>query len=164
MNRVTFSASGSNFTYDGRTINNIDLQARGRVNQTRAEIEELVLKSPVAEARLQGTMDDWRALRYQMNVTSTVDLTQLSETLQTDTTLRGAGNFAGTITGEGDQFKLTGEIKSDALAADNLRLQGLHVSASGTGQGRSYEINGKAVADLLNVGDFRLDSFQLAAR
>ena len=164
MNRVNFSASNSTFTYDGRTINNIDIQANARVNQYAVEIQELVLKSPVAEARLQGTMDDWRALKYQMNVTSSVDLTQLSETLQTDTALRGAGNFSGTITGEGDQFKVTGEIKSDALAADNLRLQGLNVSASGSGQGRSYEINGKAVADLLNVGDFQFDSLQLAGK
>jgi translocation and assembly module TamB len=164
MNTVTLNVTDSNFTYDGRPINNIDLHARGRVNQTRAEIHEVVLKSPVAEARLTGTMDDWRALRYQMNVTSTVDLTQLSDTLQTDLTLRGAGNFAGTITGQGDQFKVTGEIKSDALAADGLRLQGLNVSASGAGQGRSYQINGKAVADLLNAGDFRLDSVQLAGQ
>ena len=164
MNAVTFSLSDSNFTYDGRTINAIDVQGRGRVSQTRAELEEVVLKSPVAEARLQGTMDDWRALRYQMNVTSSVDLTQLSDVLQAGTTLRGAGNFAGTITGEGDQFKVTGEIKSDALAADGLRLQGLNVSASGSGQGRSYEINGKAVADLLNAGDFQIDSLQLAGQ
>jgi translocation and assembly module TamB len=164
MNAVALSLSNSTFTYDGRTVNNIDLQAHGRVNQTRAEIQEVVFKSPIAEAKLQGTMDDWRALRYQMNVTSTVDLTQLSDTLHTDTTLRGAGNFAGTITGEGDQYKLTGEIKSDALAADGLRLQGLNVSASGSGQGRSYQINGKAVADLLNAGDFRIDSLQLAGQ
>jgi translocation and assembly module TamB len=164
MNAVTFSLSDSNFTYDGRTVNAIDVQGRARVNQTRAEIQEVVLKSPVAEARLRGTMDDWRALRYQMNVTSSVDLTQLSDVMQSGTTLRGAGNFAGTITGEGDQFKVTGEIKSDALAADGLRLQGLNVSASGTGQGRSYEINGKAVADLLNAGDFQIDSLQLAGQ
>src|SRR6185369_10190214 len=106
--------------------------------------------------------DDWRALRYQMNVTSTVDLTQLSDVLQSGTTLRGAGKFTGTVTGEGDQFKVDGQIKSDALAADNLRLQGLNVSASGSVQGKSYEINGKAVADLLNAGDFRIDSLQLA--
>ena len=164
MNTVTFNFTDSSFTYDGRSINDIALHARGRVSQTRAEIHEAVLKSPVAEARLQGTMDDWRALRYQMNVTSTVDLTQLSDTLQSDTTLRGAGNFAGTISGEGDQYKLTGEIKSDALAADGIRLQGLNVSASGSGQGRSYQINGKAVADLLNAGDFQIDSLQLAGQ
>src|SRR5829696_7177199 len=71
MTSVTLALSNSTFTYDGRHINNIDMQARARVNQTRAEIQELVLKSPVAEARLNGVMDDWRALRYQMNVSST---------------------------------------------------------------------------------------------
>ena len=162
MNTVTLNATNSTFTYDGRPINNIDIHARGRVNQTRAEIHEAVLKSPVAEARMQGVMDDWRALRYQMNVTSSVDLTQLSDVLQAGTTLRGAGNFVGTITGQGDQFKVDGEIKSDALAADNLRLQGLNVTATSTVRGASYEINGKAVADLLNAGDFQIDSLQLA--
>ena len=161
MNRVTLALSNSTFTYDGRPINNIDVQAHGRVNQTRAEIQELVLRSPVAEARLQGTMDDWRALRYQLNITSSVDLTQLSDVLQSGTTLRGTGNFAGVVSGEGDKYKVEGSIDSDSLAADNLRLQGLNVKASGTGQGKSYAINGKAVAALLSAGDFQLNNVQL---
>ena len=161
MNTVTMNLTDSNFIYDGRAVNNIELHARGRVNQTRAEIHELVLKSPVAEARLQGTMDDWRALNYQMQITSSVDLTQLSDVLRPGATLRGAGSFTGTVTGQGDQFKINGEVKSDALAADGVRLQGLNVSANGSVDGRSYEINGKAVADLLNAGDFQIDSVQL---
>ena len=161
MNTITLSSTNSTFTYDGRPVNNIDVQARARANQTRAEIQELVLKSPVGEARLQGTMDDWRALRYQMNVTSSVDLTQISETFQTSTSLRGVGNFAGTVTGEGDKFKVEGGIKSDALAADGVRLQGLNITATGSGQGKTYEINGRAVAALLNAGDFRLDTLQI---
>lgn len=161
MNTITLSSTNSTFTYDGRPVNNIDIQARARANQTRAEIQELVVKSPVGEARLHGTMDDWRALRYQMNVTSSVDLTQISETFQTSTSLRGVGNFAGTVTGEGDKFKVEGGIKSDALAADGVRLQGLNVTATGTGQGRTYEINGRAVAALLNAGDFQLDTLQI---
>ena len=164
MNKVTFNLTDSNFSYDGRPVNDIDIHGRGRVSQTRAEIEELTLKSPVAEARLQGTMDDWRALRYQMQITSSVDLTQLSDVLRPGVALRGAGNFSGNVTGEGDQFKITGEVKSDALAADGVRLQGLNVSASGSVDGRSYEINGKAVADLLNAGDFKIDSLQLAGK
>lgn len=162
MNAVTLSLSNSTFTYDGRAINNIEVQARARVNQTQADIQELVLKSPIAEARLQGTMDDWRALRYRMNITSTVDLTQASDTLQTSTALRGVGNFSGTVSGEGDRFKVEGSIKSDALAADNVRLRGLNVTGTGSGQGKTYEINGKAVADLLTAGDFELDGLQLA--
>lgn len=162
MNRITLALSKSTFVYDGRPINDIDIELKARANQTRAEIQELVLRSPVAEARLEGTMDDWRNLHYQMKVTSNVDLTQLSDVLQAGPTLRGAGNFVGTVNGNGDNFKVDGTIKSDALAADNVRLQGLSVTATGSGSGRSYDINGKAVVALLAAGDFQLNSVQLA--
>src|SRR5882672_12554444 len=132
MNAFTLSASNSTFTYDGRPINNIDVDAKGRVNETRAEISDLTLRSPVAEAHLQGVMDDWRALRYHLNVTSNVDLTQASDILQAGTTLRGAGYFAGTISGEGARYRAEGIIKSDALAADGVRLQGLNLNAKGS--------------------------------
>jgi translocation and assembly module TamB len=162
MNTVTFSATNSTLAYDGRPINNIDIEARGRVNQTRAEIQNLTLRSPVAEANLSGVMDDWRALKYNFNVTSNVDLTQLSDILQTGTALRGVGNFAGTISGEGDKYRVDGGVKADALAADGVRLQGLNVTAKGSGQGESYDFNGRAVAQLLTAGDFQLNAVQLA--
>src|SRR5713226_4585402 len=161
MNAFTLSASKSTFTYDGRPVNNIDLDAKGRVNETRAEISELMLRSPVAEAHLQGVLDDWRALRYHLNVTSNVDLTQASDILQVGTTLRGAGNFVGRISGEGERYQAEGSIKSDALAADGVRLLGLNVNAKGSGQGKSYDFNGRAVAQLLTAGDFQLNSVQL---
>src|SRR5215470_13924706 len=162
MNTVTLSLTDSTFTYDGRPIDKIDLNARGRVNQTRAEIQELILKSPVTETHLSGTMDDWRALRYQMNITSSVDLTEVSDTFETNPTLRGIGNFTGTVNGEGERFTIQGGVKSDDLAADGVRLQGLNVTANGKVQGKTYEINGKAVADLLSSGDFQIDALQLA--
>jgi len=164
MNSVTLSASNSQFVYDERPVNPIDIELRGRVNQTRAEIQDLTLRSPVAEAHLQGVMDDWRAMRYQFNVTSSVDLTQASDVLQTGMTLRGAGNFVGKVSGEGAKYKVEGEIKSDGLAADNLRLQGLNLTAKGSGEGKTYEINGRAVAELLAVGDFQLNAVQIAGR
>jgi translocation and assembly module TamB len=164
MNRVTLALANSVFTYDGRAVNNIDVELKGRINQTRAEVQELVLRSPVVEAHLSGTMDDWRALRYQMNVTSSVDLTELSEVLKPETKLVGSGNFAGTVTGEGENYKIQGSIKSDALAADGVRLQGLDVTATATGQGKTYDANGKVIADLLNAGDFQLSSVQMVGR
>src|SRR5262249_9054723 len=84
MDSVTFSSTNSTFVYDGHPINNIDIEANGRVNQIRAEIQSLTLRSPIAETHLQGVMGDWRNLRYTLNVTSTVDLTQASEILQTE--------------------------------------------------------------------------------
>src|SRR5256885_6230992 len=98
MNAVTFTSTNSTFVYDGRPVNNIDIDARARVNQTRAEIQDLTLRSPIAEAHLQGVMDDWRALKYHLNVTSTVDLTQASDILQAGTTFRAAGHFGRVLT------------------------------------------------------------------
>ena len=163
MNKVSLSLTNSTFTYDGRPVNNIDITARGRGNQDGAEIQELVLKSPVAEARLSGRLTSWETLHYEMNITSSVDLTQLSDLLQTGATLRGTGNFSGVVTGDGDKYKVEGNINSDSLAADNLRLQGLNVTANGSGgfNDRSYNINGKAVAALLSAGDFQLNNVQL---
>ena len=160
-NRVALSFSNSTFSYQGRPVNDISVNLRARVNQTRADIDELVLRSPVAEARMQGAMDDWRALRYTMQVTSTVDLTQASDVLQAGATLRGSGNFKGTVSGEGSRYQVDGEIKSDALAADGVRLKALTVNARGSGVGGSYEANGKAVAELLTAGDFELNTLQV---
>lgn len=164
MNTVTLSASNSTFVYDGRPINNIDIEARGRVNQTRAEIQELVLRSPVAEAHLKGTIADWRAMSYQLEVTSMVDLTQTSDILQTETALRGTGNLSGTVSGEGSRYTFDGEINSDAVAADNIRLQALKANARVSGDGKNYEATGKAVADLLTAGDFQLNAVQVAGK
>ena len=161
MNTVTFSSTNSTFVYDGRPVNNIDIDARGRVNETRAEVQDLTIRSPIAETHLQGVMDDWRNLKYRFDVTSAVDLTQASDILQTKTALRGAGNFVGTVTGDGDRYQINGNIRSDALAADNVRLQGLNVSAKGSGQGKSYDFNGRAVAQLLTAGDFQLNVVQI---
>ncbi|MBA3443052.1 MAG: translocation/assembly module TamB [Pyrinomonadaceae bacterium] len=164
MSRVELALSGSTFVYNDRPINDISVDAHARVNQTRADIDELILRSPIAEARLHGTMDDWRALRYQLEVESTVDLTQTSDILQTGTTLRGAGQFVGKVIGEGTRYRVDGRIESDALAADNVRLKGLNISAQANGEGASYEANGRAVAELLTAGDFQLNAVQLAGR
>src|SRR5213080_127507 len=161
MNTVTFSSTNSTFAYDGRPINNIDIEAHGRVNQVRAEIQDLTLRSPIAETHLQGVMGDWRNLQYTLNVNSTIDLTQASEILQPGTTLRGAGSFVGTVNGDGDHYTVDGSIKADALAADGVRLQGLNLNAKGSGQGSSYDFNGKAVAQLLTAGDFQLNVVQI---
>ena len=163
-NLFEVSMSGSTFVYDGRPVNNIDIELRGRANQVRADINELTLRSPVAEARLTGALEDWRALRYQLKVESTVDLTQTSDILQAGTTLRGAGRFNGTVTGEGDDYKVEGQFLSDAVAADGVRLQGLNVNARGGGSGAAYEAQGTVVAELLTAGDFRINGLQLGGR
>lgn len=165
MNRVALSLANSSFAYDDRTVKDISLEARGRVNQTRAEIEDLTLRSPVAEAHAKGVMDDWRNLKYQLDFTSSVDLTQLSDVLQGETALRGAGRVSGTIKGSGTSYQIeNGRAESDALAADGVRLKGLSVNATGSGDGATYQAQGRAVAELLTAGDYQINAVQLAGK
>jgi autotransporter translocation and assembly factor TamB len=159
---VDLSMSNSTFTTSGHPVSPVDVEAHARVNQTSADITQLVIRSPVAEATLSGTLDDWRALRYHMKVNANVDLTQTSDALQLQTALRGTGKFDGTVEGEGDKYKVVGSVVSDALAADNIRLKALNVNATASGHGSSYQAQGKAVAELLTAGDFQLNLVQIA--
>lgn len=161
-NLFTLAFSDSNFSFDGRQIQGIALEARGLINQTSARIDELILRSPVAEARASGTLEDWRAARYRLDVVSTVDLTRLSDLFGPEVALRGAGTFNGRIQGEGTSYRLEGQLLADGAAIDGVRLQGLNVAAQASGQGASYEAQGRAVAALLNAGSFRLNMVQLA--
>jgi autotransporter translocation and assembly factor TamB len=161
-NLIDLWATDSTFAFKGRPVNPVDVELHARANQTSADIRELNLRSPVAEARMSGTLDDWRSLKYRMKVNADVDLTQASDVLQLETTMRGAGRFDGTVSGEGDKYKVEGQIVSDALAADGVRLKALNVDATASGQGSSYEAQGKAVAELLTAGDFQLNLVQLA--
>ncbi|HVF45825.1 MAG TPA: hypothetical protein VM936_22545 [Pyrinomonadaceae bacterium] len=161
-NLIDLWATDSTFAFEGRPVNPVNVELHARANQTSADIRELVLTSPLAEARLSGTLEDWRALRYRMKVNADVDLTQTSDLLQLDTTMRGTGRFEGNVSGEGDKYRVEGQVVSDALAADGVRLKALNVNATASGEGSSYEAQGKAVAELLTAGDFQLNLVQLA--
>src|SRR5919205_953699 len=160
-NLIDLWETDSTFAFEGRPVKPVNVELHARANQTSADIRELVLTSPLAEARLSGTLEDWRALRYKMKVNADVDLTQTSDLLQLETTMRGAGRFEGNVSGEGDKYKVEGQLASDALAADGVRLKALNVNATASGEGKSYEAQGKAVAELLTAGDFQLHLVQI---
>lgn len=159
--KFDLKSENSTFVYDGKPVDNISVTAKGKGDKQGAVIDELVLRSPIAESTLVGKIEDWRRLNYRFDIKSSVDLTQASDIFQMETAIRGAGNFKGTVSGEGSKYNIEGEITSDALAADNVRLKALKVNASGKGEGASYEANGKAIADLLTVGDFQFNYMQL---
>src|SRR5215216_1528830 len=52
MTSVQLALSNSTFTYDGRPVNNIEIEAQARFNQQKLDVHQLLLKSPVAEAKM----------------------------------------------------------------------------------------------------------------
>ena len=57
MNRVFVALSDSTFTYDGKPVNDISA-SKGASDSGARRDQELTLRSPVAEARLQGSLDE----------------------------------------------------------------------------------------------------------
>lgn len=159
--KLNFNSTDSNFIYDESIVQPVDIAANGIVDKLGAEINEFKLTTPLGESTLNGTLTDWAALKYNLNIASTVDLRQTAEIFPVGTPLRGFGNFSGTVEGSGATYKIVGEVKSDALEASNIRLKGLNVAATVNGENSMYDINGKAVAELLTFEDFQIDFPQL---
>lgn len=155
------TSTNSNFIYDEKIIDPIDLNAKGIADSQGAEISELKLTTPIGGTTLTGTLTDWKRLQYNLKVNSTVDLQQAATLLPNGTAIRGFGNFEGTVNGEGAKYTIEGEATSDSLAASNIRLKGVQVNAKIQGENAIYEGNGKAIAEMLTFGDFQIDFPQL---
>ncbi len=151
------TSTQSNFIYDEHPVEPVDLHAKGIVDGIGAEINEFKLTTPIGESILSGKLTNWEKLQYDLNIASTVDLTQTSNLLPVGTPLRGVGNFNGKVTGEGANYKIDGQITSDALSASNVYLRALNVIATVENNNSVYTANGKAVADLLTFGDFKIE-------
>ncbi|MEP6900634.1 MAG: translocation/assembly module TamB domain-containing protein, partial [Actinomycetota bacterium] len=159
--KFDLNSKDSNFVYDQNKLENIDLRVQGIADSKGAEITGLKLTTPIGESNLKGKVDDWKSLKYNLEIESTVDLTQTSTVFPLGTPLRGIGNFKGTVSGEGENYKVNGEISSESLSASNIYLKGLNVNASVDGKGSMYEANGKAIAQLLTFEDFKIDFPQI---
>ncbi len=159
--KFDLTSTESTFTYDESKVDPVNIRAVGVADGSGAEITEFKLTSPVGTAIVSGNIKDWKAFKYDFKITSTIDLTRTSDTFPIGTALRGFGNFAGTITGEGENYKIDGEITSENLAAANIRLKALKVNAAINGKSSVYEGQGKAVAEMLTFEDFIIDYPQL---
>jgi len=156
------TSTGSRFEYDGRPVEPVDLKAEGIADRTGAEIRRLSLQSPVASSELNGTITDWASLKYDLNIESTVDLTQASTVFPLGTPIRGIGNFKGKVTGQGENYRVDGSVDSESLTAEGVYLRGINIAATVDGTNSEYSANGTAVAELLTFQDFRIEFPKLA--
>ncbi|NNF00745.1 MAG: hypothetical protein HKN25_17140 [Pyrinomonadaceae bacterium] len=159
--KFDLTSTESNFVYDESKVEPLDIRASGILDEKGAEIAQLKLSSPLGVTVMNGTVKDWESPKYNLKVKSNVDLTQTSTIFPLGTAIRGSGDFDGTIVGEGEKYRLEGEITSRDLAASNIRLRALKVSATVNGKNTMYDAHGKAVAELLTFEDYKIDFPQL---
>ncbi|MEJ7622382.1 MAG: translocation/assembly module TamB domain-containing protein [Pyrinomonadaceae bacterium] len=160
--KFDFSSTESSFTYDERVVEKIDIRANGIADKMGAELTGLELKTPFGETTLAGKLVDWAAPRYDFDIQSSVDLTQATTILPLGTAIVGVGNFSGKVTGEGENYKIVGEIDSQSLRAEGISLKGVNVNATVEGSGTTYDANGTAIAEMLTFDDFRIDFLKFA--
>ena len=154
---INASATDSVFVWDGSPLNEIDIRAHGVAYGNGADVHELRIDSPIGTMAMNGKITNWADLTYELNVESTVDLTQTSNTFPMETTLRGVANFRGKILGQGATYHIEGTADSQALSADNVYLKAVNIEGTVAGTNANYEANGTAVAELLTYGDFRVE-------
>ena len=156
------SSTQSKFVYDERPLDPIDLRVKGIADRLGADITELRLATPIGETTLNGRLTDWVALKYDLNIESSVDLTQTSTIFPLGTSIRGVGNFKGKVSGEGENYRVDGTIDSESLTAEGIYLKGVNVAATVEGTNSNYTANGNAIAELLTFEDFRIEFPKLA--
>lgn len=159
--KFDLTSTDSNFAYDQKTVENIDIRATGIASRTGADITEFKLTTPIGESVLSGTLTDWAAPKYDLNIRSTVDLTQAATLFPNGTALSGVANFKGHVTGQGETYKIEGEADSQSLRAAGVYLQAVNVNATVSGVNKTYEANGTAIARMLTFDDFRVDYLKL---
>lgn len=159
--KFDLTSTDSNFVYDTKTVEKIDIRAVGIADNKGAEIEKLDIRTPLGDTSMIGTLTDWAAPKYELDITSMVDLTQTSITFSTGTALRGVGNFKGRVSGQGENYRIEGTADSEALRADGVYLKAVNVVATVEGTNNNYTANGTAVAEMLTFDVFRVDFLRL---
>ena len=155
--KIDIAAANTTFSYAENKVEDITFRAAALAGLKDAEISDLTIESPIGVSRLKGRVDDYANPKYDIDIESTVDLTQSSNILPLGTPLRGVGNFRGKLTGEGEAYKIVGEVDSESIMAAGVYLKAMNVGATVQGTNADYEANGKAIAEMLTFGDFRID-------
>jgi|CXWL01.1.fsa_nt_gi translocation and assembly module TamB len=159
--KFDLTSTDSNFAYEERTVEDIDIRATGIADDMGAEISKFEIKTPIGESTLTGTLTDWAAPIYSLDIISTVNLTQAAGIFSPGTSLTGVGNFKGKVTGEGETYEIGGDVGSEAIRAGGVYLKALNVAATVAGTNTNYDANGTAVAEMLTFEDFRVDFLKM---
>ncbi len=159
--RARASAQQSDFLFDGRQSSGISFELNARVNEEGALVDALHITSPLLRADLQGELRDWRKFSYQLKVTASVKLQEVARLLAQQAKLGGAVSFKGQVAGEGVDYRVNGEIRSDKLMAQGVRIEGLQLELTGRGKKADYEARTELAIRNLAVAGFQVNRWSL---
>jgi outer membrane protein assembly complex protein YaeT len=122
--RIELAAVTGEVSYEGRQETIDQLEFTGRVTQSGAEIEKLLLRSPLTEMNVTGRLDDWQQLNYQFKVKGQANLERVAHLFTPDTALQGTAQIDGNIEGTGPEYRFSGQASAAEFVAAELRVRG----------------------------------------
>jgi outer membrane protein assembly complex protein YaeT len=128
MVSLRLDAGSGSVSYQGREVRVEDLQLAGRAGPQNALLENFKLESPSATVTAAGRIENWSAPRYDLGVQAQVALAQAAEVFAPDTSLAGVATFNGQITGTSADYRISGALNAETLAAAGARLRGVEVT------------------------------------
>jgi translocation and assembly module TamB len=155
--RFDLWSDDANFSYGEKALEKITVRAKGVADSQGADIESLNVHSPAGDSSISGNIREWSSPKYDLDIDSSIDVAQIANTFELQTTLAGVSNFKGKISGSGENYRIEGNADSAALRAGGIYLKALDVAATVEGTNANYYANGKAVAEMLTFEDFKID-------
>lgn len=161
MRSVELAISDSTVIYDDETVSGIALTLNGRFNEQRALIDKLNLTSAAGEVAVEGSIDDFDPIAYNLRINSNARLGKMANVFLEETTLEGTGQFTGTIKGTNQTFRIDGTFESESLAVEDTRITNVEANAIIEGAGADLRLTGDVHAASAETRQFGLSNLTL---
>lgn len=161
-NEISLKTGKSSLRYLNSGLDDISMRLRGVLGSDRFEVGEFGIESSSGTLVAKGVIEDFEDPRYEIDVDSSLDVTEITRRLAPANLLNGEGTVRGKVTGKGTDFKFEGRAETSELKTEGFSLRALDLNASYEGRDSQYVVNGNAVAEALTFGGIQVDLPRLA--
>lgn len=161
-NEISLKTGKSSLRYLDSGLDDISMRLRGVLASDRFEVGEFGIESSSGRLVAKGVIEDFEDPRYEIDVDSSLDVTEITRRLAPKNLLNGEGTVRGKVTGRGTDFKFEGLAETSELKTERFSLRALDLNASYEGRDSQYMVNGNAVAEALTFGGIQVDLPRLA--
>lgn len=122
------SAGQGDLAIDKRPARLDSLSLRARLLPTSADIEEISVKTNVADVKAAGKLVDWAALHYTFDVESNVRLGEAARLVDLKQSVTGSAVAKARIEGRTTGDLITGSLRAEQIALDGTTLRNLQAT------------------------------------
>ncbi|HET9529302.1 MAG TPA: AsmA-like C-terminal region-containing protein, partial [Blastocatellia bacterium] len=134
--------------YQDRKIEPVKSHIEANVTSESAQIGKIEIDSPTGTLRADGRIPSFKPLSYNFSIRADAALAEIARVFAPDIDMSGGATFIGKLEGTGADYKVNGQIESNALTAEGFRISNVRVQTNVDGKGAEYT----ATADLASGG------------